>query len=236
MNTVLVPSPITQLKTGILPAGVIPVYLRSTSAPSASYQTAKRALDVVVALTMLLALTPLFLIVALCIKFTDGGPVFFTQKRVGYRGRIFEFVKFRSMIVNAEAKKESLLKLNKHTGNSITFKMVRDPRVTWIGRIIRKTSIDELPQLWNVLKGEMTLVGPRPAVISEVKKYNLRERRRLNMVPGLTCIWQVSGRSDLDFRQQVELDIRYDRERSLWLDLKLLFLTIPAVLSGKGAY
>ncbi len=236
MQTAVALKPKLLLETGILPPGVIPVYLRSTNSPSASYQTAKRALDVVISATMLLCLTPLFLIVALCIKLTDGGPVFFAQKRVGIRGRIFEFVKFRSMVVNAEAKKEGLMQLNKHTGNTITFKMVRDPRVTWIGRLIRKTSIDELPQLWNVLKGEMTLVGPRPAVINEVKKYNLRERRRLNMAPGLTCIWQVSGRSDLDFRQQVELDIRYDRERSLWLDFKLLFLTIPAVLSGKGAY
>jgi lipopolysaccharide/colanic/teichoic acid biosynthesis glycosyltransferase len=114
--------------------------------------------------------------------------------------------------------------------------MCRDPRVTWIGRILRKTSLDELPQLWNVLKGEMTLVGPRPAVVGEVTKYNHHERRRLAAVPGLTCIWQVSGRADLDFQQQVELDLRYIRERSFWLDVKLIVQTVPAVLSGKGAY
>ena len=216
-------------------AALLPVYLRSTAGPSAAYTTAKRLLDVAVALSMLAVLSPLFLVVALCVKLTDGGPVFFRQKRVGLNGRVFDFFKFRSMIVNAEAKKAELLKMNKH-GNSITFKMCRDPRVTWVGRIMRKTSVDELPQLWNVLIGEMTLVGPRPAVVAEVQRYTARERRRLGVTPGLTCIWQVSGRADLDFQQQVELDVRYIRERSLWLDLKLMLLTVPAVLSGKGAY
>jgi lipopolysaccharide/colanic/teichoic acid biosynthesis glycosyltransferase len=197
--------------------------------------TAKRLLDVFVALALLAVLSPLFLVVALCIKLTDGGPVFFRQKRVGLNGKVFDFFKFRSMVVDAEAKKADLMKWNKHV-NSITFKMCRDPRVTWVGRIMRKTSIDELPQLWNVLIGEMTLVGPRPAVVAEVQRYTAREQRRLAVTPGLTCIWQVSGRADLDFQQQVELDVRYIRERSLWLDFKLMLLTVPAVLSGKGAY
>jgi lipopolysaccharide/colanic/teichoic acid biosynthesis glycosyltransferase len=214
---------------------LLPVYLRSTAGPSAAYLTAKRLLDVFVSLALLTVLSPLFLIVALCVKLTDGGPVFFRQKRVGLHGRVFDFFKFRSMVVDAEARKDELLKLNKHA-NSVTFKMCRDPRVTWVGRIMRKTSIDELPQLWNVLVGEMTLVGPRPAVVAEVQRYTVRERRRLAVVPGLTCFWQVSGRADLDFQQQVELDVRYIRERSLWMDLKLMLLTIPAVLSGKGAY
>jgi lipopolysaccharide/colanic/teichoic acid biosynthesis glycosyltransferase len=214
---------------------LLPVYLRSTTGPTAAYTTAKRLLDMAVSLAMLAVLSPLFLVVALCVKLTDGGPVFFRQKRVGLNGRVFDFFKFRSMIVNAEAKKAELLKMNKH-GNSITFKMCRDPRVTWVGRIMRKPSVDELPQLWNVLIGEMTLVGPRPAVVAEVERYTARERRRLGVTPGLTCIWQVSGRADLDFQQQVELDVRYIRERSLWLDLKLMLLTVPAVLSGKGAY
>jgi len=197
--------------------------------------TAKRLLDVFVALALLAVLSPLFLVVALCIKLTDGGPVFFRQKRVGLNGKVFDFFKFRSMVVDAEAKKADLMKWNKHV-NSITFKMCRDPRVTWVGRIMRKTSIDELPQLWNVLIGEMTLVGPRPAVVAEVQRYTAREQRRLAVTPGLTCIWQVSGRADLDFQQQVGLDVRYIRERSLWLDFKLMLLTVPAVLSGKGAY
>jgi lipopolysaccharide/colanic/teichoic acid biosynthesis glycosyltransferase len=213
----------------------VPVYLHSTLYPSTAYLSLKRLVDIVVSASALIVLSPLFLVVALCVKFTDGGSVFFRQKRVGISGRVFEFYKFRSMCVDAEAKKAELMRMNKHK-QSITFKMCRDPRVTWVGRILRKTSVDELPQLWNVLKGEMTLVGPRPAVVSEVERYNQRERRRLNACPGLTCIWQVSGRADLDFRQQVELDIRYIRERSFWTDLRLVVLTIPAVLSGKGAY
>ena len=225
------------LVTRTAPPGVrtLPVYIRSAVMPSAAYCAAKRAVDVVFAATLLILLSPLFLIVSLLVKLTDGGAVFFRQQRVGLDGVAFWFYKFRSMVPDAEARKAELASQNKHH-SSITFKMCRDPRVTWIGRILRKTSLDELPQLWNVLKGEMTLVGPRPAVISEVQKYNVHQRRRLNVVPGLTCIWQVSGRADLDFQQQVELDIKYMRERSLWLDLKLIVMTIPAVLSGKGAY
>lgn len=233
MTAVLNP-PIT-LRSSSTSVEMLPVYLRSTAGPSAAYQTAKRISDIFIAATMLVVLAPLFLVVALCVKFTDGGPVFFKQKRVGRGGRVFDFFKFRSMVMDAEAKKAELMRKNKHA-NSITFKMCRDPRVTWVGRILRKTSIDELPQLWNVLVGEMTLVGPRPAVVSEVERYNFRERKRLAVTPGLTCIWQVSGRADLDFQQQVELDIRYIRERDFWLDMRLVVLTIPAVLSGRGAY
>jgi lipopolysaccharide/colanic/teichoic acid biosynthesis glycosyltransferase len=214
---------------------LLPVSVHSAVMPSAAYVAAKRSIDVVASATMLILLSPLFLILALIIKATDGGPVFFRQKRVGQNGFEFDFWKFRSMVMNAEALKNELMKQNKH-GSSITFKMCRDPRVTWIGRILRKTSLDELPQLWNVLRGEMTLVGPRPAVVAEVVKYNPHERRRLACTPGLTCIWQVSGRADLDFQQQVALDIRYIRERTFWLDLQLIAMTIPAVLSGKGAY
>lgn len=224
-----------QLRPASTSVRMLPVYMRSTQGPSTAYLTAKRMADIVVAGTMLICLAPVFLIVSLCVKFTDGGSVFFRQKRVGRDGRVFDFYKFRSMVLDAEAKKAELMRQNKHA-NSITFKMCRDPRVTWVGRILRKTSLDELPQLWNVLIGEMTLVGPRPAVVSEVQRYNLRERKRLAVTPGLTCIWQVSGRADLDFHQQVELDIKYIRERDFWLDLRLLILTVPAVLSGKGAY
>ena len=213
----------------------LPVYVHTVTGPSTAYLTTKRLLDVAVALALLAILSPLFLIVALCVKLTDGGPVFFRQKRVGLNGRVFDFFKFRSMIVDADRKKEELLRHNKHA-NSITFKMCRDPRVTWVGRILRKTSIDELPQFWNVLLGEMTLVGPRPAVVAEVERYTTWQRRRLDVVPGLTCFWQVSGRADIDFEQQVEMDVQYIRERSLTLDMKLVLLTIPAVLSGKGAY
>ncbi|MCE9529729.1 MAG: sugar transferase [Planctomycetes bacterium] len=233
MQTLLLPPSLTRhVPTGIR---MLPVYVHSAVMPSAAFMAAKRAFDVIVSGTMIVLFAPLFLLLSLLIKLTDGGTVFFRQKRVGWNGVEFDFFKFRSMVKNAEALKTELMKQNKHS-NSITFKMCRDPRVTWIGRILRKTSLDELPQLWNVLKGEMTLVGPRPAVVSEVLKYNSHERRRLGAVPGLTCIWQVSGRADLDFQQQVELDLRYIREQSFWLDLRLMVMTIPAVLSGKGAY
>jgi lipopolysaccharide/colanic/teichoic acid biosynthesis glycosyltransferase len=214
---------------------MLPVFVYSAVMPSAAYIASKRAIDVVISASLLVALSPLFLIIALLIKLTDGGAIYFRQKRVGQNGVAFDFYKFRSMCANAESLKAELIRQNKHK-NSVTFKMCRDPRVTWIGRILRKTSLDELPQMWNVLKGEMTLVGPRPAVVSEVVKYNAHERRRLGCTPGLTCIWQVSGRADLDFQQQVDLDLKYIRARSLWFDLKLILLTIPAVLSGKGAY
>ena len=195
----------------------------------------KRLLDIVVALVMLMLLAPLFAAVAISIRLTDRGPVLFWQARVGQWGTEFPFPKFRSMVVNAEKLKDKLLAANDHK-NGVTFKMKKDPRVTWIGRIIRKTSIDELPQLWCVLKGDMSLVGPRPPVPREVALYSLRDRRRLDVKPGLTCIWQVSGRGDIPFDRQVELDVRYIESQSLWLDLLLLLKTAPAILMGKGAY
>ncbi len=196
----------------------------------------KRLVDFTAALCGAVALSPLFLAVALSIKLTDRGPVLFWQTRVGQYGREFPFPKFRSMVVNAEALKDKLLEQNQHGGEGVTFKMKKDPRITWIGRIIRKLSIDELPQLWNVMIGDMSLVGPRPPVPREVALYTLSDRRRLDTIPGLTCIWQVSGRSDIPFDRQVELDVQYIQSQSLWLDVKLLFMTIPAVLLGKGAY
>ncbi|MCE9567907.1 MAG: sugar transferase [Planctomycetes bacterium] len=195
----------------------------------------KRAGDFVGAVTLLLVLSPLLLVIAGLIKLTDGGSVLFWQTRVGRWGRPFWFPKFRSMVANAEQLKARLLAYNDH-GNSVTFKMKRDPRVTWIGRIIRKASIDELPQLWCVLKGEMSLVGPRPPVPQEVAKYTMKQRRRLEVSPGLTCLWQISGRGDLPFPRQVELDIEYIETQSLWTDLRILVKTIPAVALGRGAY
>lgn len=195
----------------------------------------KRTLDILVAGCMLVALSPLFLAVALAIKLTDGGPILFWQTRVGRWGREFPFPKFRSMVVNAEQLKATLLAQNEHADNR-TFKMKRDPRITWIGRIIRKLSIDELPQLWCVLKGDMSLVGPRPPVPKEVALYTLADRRRLDVTPGLTCIWQVSGRSEIPFPQQVELDVQYIESQSFWFDIVLLLRTVPAVLLGRGAY
>lgn len=195
----------------------------------------KRTLDIGVSAAALLLLMPLFAGVALAIWATDRGPVLFWQKRVGKWGREFPFPKFRSMVVNAEALKDTLLEQSHHKG-SITFKMKRDPRVTWIGRMIRKLSIDEMPQLWCVLRGDMSLVGPRPPVPREVVCYDLSDRRRLDVVPGLTSIWAVRGRGDIPFDQQVALDVEYIESQSFWTDLKIMLQTIPAVLLGRGAY
>ncbi|MDP6444980.1 MAG: sugar transferase [Pirellulaceae bacterium] len=195
----------------------------------------KRALDIFVSALLLIGLTPLFASVATFIKLTDGGPILFWQTRVGKWGREFPFPKFRSMVANAEKLKARLAAENDH-GECVTFKMKRDPRVTWIGRLMRKFSIDELPQLWCVLRGDMSLVGPRPPVPSEVFQYTVSDRRRLDATPGLTCIWQVSGRGDIPFPEQVELDREYIDSQSLAMDIKLLAQTVPAVVSGKGAY
>lgn len=197
--------------------------------------TVKRALDVVVSALALLLLSPLFLLTYLAVRLTSRGPAVFSQTRVGRDGRHFQFYKFRSMYVDAEMRKAALLAQNESAGG-IIFKMKNDPRITPVGRVLRKFSIDELPQLWNVLRGDMTLVGPRPPVPSEVAQYTLEERKRLNVIPGLTCTWQVSGRSDIPFQEQVRLDKEYIRTHGLWNDFKILLKTIPAILSGKGAY
>lgn len=199
------------------------------------YLAAKRGVDLLVSIAALIALAPVLMLTAVLIKLRDGGPIFFIQKRVGKDGRLFDFYKFRSMVVGAERLHADLLAQNDHA-DSVTFKMKRDPRVTWIGRIIRKTSIDEMPQFLNVLKGDMTLVGPRPALPIEVERYSAADRRRLAVTPGLTCFWQVCGRGDLPFEQQVELDVLYIERQSLLLDLQLLARTVPAVLTGRGAY
>ena len=163
------------------------------------------------------------------------GPIFFVQTRVGYFGRHFRFYKFRSMYQDAEKRKQALLAQNQ-SADGVIFKMKHDPRITPIGRIIRKTSIDELPQFFNVLFGDMSLVGPRPPLPSEVQQYTLEDRKRLNVKPGLTCLWQIRGRSDIPFKEQVKLDKEYIQSNSLWQDLKILIQTIPAIISGKGAY
>jgi lipopolysaccharide/colanic/teichoic acid biosynthesis glycosyltransferase len=201
-----------------------------------SYLTAlKRCLDVAACSLGLIILSPLFFIIALLIKLEDGGPIFFHQTRVGKYGREFKMFKFRSMFVDAEARLLEVLDKNHH-GNGITFKIQRDPRITRIGVFIRKWSLDELPQLVNVLKGDMSLVGPRPPIPREVSRYSLNERKRLEVTPGITCFWQVMGRSNISFPEQVKLDVQYIESQSLGLDLKILQKTIPAVISGKGAY
>lgn len=196
----------------------------------------KRGLDIVGAGTLLLLASPVMLLAALLIKANDGGPVLFWQSRVGKWGRPFRFPKFRSMRLDAEAVRQQLLAANQHGSNGITFKMKNDPRITWVGRWLRRFSIDELPQLWCVFKGDMSLVGPRPALVGEVERYNQDDRRRLDATPGLTCIWQVSGRSDIPFPEQLRLDVEYIQRQSLTQDLRLLLRTVPAVITGRGAY
>ncbi len=177
----------------------------------------------------------MFLLIACLIKFYDWGPVFFAQQRVGRNGKTFAFYKFRTMVPNADRLKHLLEDQNRFRGD-VTFKLQNDPRVTPFGRLLRKTSLDELPQLWNVLCGQMSIVGPRPPVPREVARYSPLEKRRLAVTPGLTCLWQVSGRSDLPFERQVELDLYYISHRSLWMDIVLIVRTIPAICLMRGAY
>ncbi len=196
----------------------------------------KRVMDFVFALFFLIIFSPIFIITALAIYIEDPGNIFYTQTRVGKNGREFQFYKFRSMVMNADKMKDKLLDKNE-SGDGVIFKMKKDPRVTKVGRFIRRFSIDELPQLINVLKGDMSLVGPRPPLPKEVAEYSIADHKRLDVIPGITCIWQVSGRSDIPFEEQVELDKKYIREyNGIWSDLILLLKTVGAVLSGRGAY
>ena len=194
-----------------------------------------RVMDIILSVLGIIVLSPVFIFTALMVKITSPGPIIFSQVRVGKYGRHFKFYKFRSMYIDAEARKAELLKHNE-SGDGVIFKMKHDPRITPIGRFIRKFSIDELPQLFNVLLGDMSLVGPRPPLPSEVRSYTIEERKRLNITPGITCIWQVSGRSELPFQQQMALDKQYIASRSAWKDFVILLKTIPAILTGKGAW
>jgi exopolysaccharide biosynthesis polyprenyl glycosylphosphotransferase len=193
----------------------------------------KRAFDIVASGAALVALAPLMIGVAIAIKLTSRGPVLFRQERVGYHGRAFNMLKFRSMVINAEELKKKLLAQNEQSGP--VFKMKRDPRITAVGRWIRKFSIDELPQLINVLRGEMAVVGPRPPVPSEVMQYEAWQRRRFSVRPGLTCVWQVSGRNQISFEEWMYLDMQYIDHFSLAQDFALILKTIPVVVTGRGA-
>ncbi|WP_253806272.1 sugar transferase [Geobacillus thermodenitrificans] len=199
------------------------------------YLIAKRIMDICGALAGLICLSWLFLIVALLIKLEDPkGPVFFKQVRVGKDGKEFYMYKFRSMVANAEELLESLLHLNEVSG--AMFKMKDDPRITKVGKFIRKTSIDELPQLWNVLKGDMSLVGPRPPLPREVAQYTEYDKQRLLVTPGCTGLWQISGRSNVGFKEMVELDLQYIRNRSILFDLKIILKTVLVLFGSKDAF
>lgn len=194
----------------------------------------KRIIDIIGSFVGLIICAPVFGLIALLIKLEDGGTVFFRQERIGKWGKPFIMYKFRSMIIGADEVKDELLEKNEAGG--VIFKMKRDPRITKVGYLLRRFSLDELPQLYNVLKGDMSLVGPRPHPTSEVADYSLSDRRRLQVIPGITGLWQVSGRSNLTFDKQVALDIQYIESQSLWGDIVLLLKTIPVVLLGRGAY
>lgn len=193
-----------------------------------------RILDLVLVSLGLLILLPLFVVIAIAIKLDSPGPILFIQKRVGCDGRIFNCLKFRSMRIDAEAIRKHLEQQNERTGP--VFKMRNDPRVTRTGRLLRRSSLDELPQLINVLLGDMSIVGPRPALPSEVAQYTEHQIGRLAVLPGLTGLWQVSGRASLSFESMIELDLLYVQQRSVWTNIRIMALTIPAVLTARGAY
>ena len=198
------------------------------------YSITKRLIDIVGSLCGIILLSPLFLIVAILIKLEDPkGKVFFAQERNGIYPKTFKMYKFRSMVHNAEELLKDLMDRNEQTGP--VFKINDDPRITKVGKFIRKTSIDELPQLFNVLKGDMSLVGPRPPIPHEVEQYNSYQMQRLAVKPGLTCIWQVSGRNNIGFDEWVEMDIEYIKTRNLWLDIKLIFKTVGVLFGDDNA-
>lgn len=194
----------------------------------------KRLFDLLVSGVMFIIFLPLLVVLAIAIKVDSPGPILYRSRRVGRGGKTFTFFKLRSMVRDAEKERERLAHLNEVSGP--VFKIAKDPRTTRIGRILRRTSLDELPQLLNVLHGDMSIVGPRPPIPEEVAQYELWQRRRLAVKPGITCLWQVSGRSRLGFDEWMRLDMEYVERRGLALDMKILLRTVPAVLAGEGAY
>lgn len=195
------------------------------------YHFSKRIIDITVSAIALMFLTPIFLIIWILIKLDDGGPLFYSQIRIGKNGYLFQFWKLRTMCIQSDQLRSSIV-----NPNVIRFKDKNDSRITKVGRVLRKLSLDEFPQFWNVLVGDMSLVGPRPPIPEEVSKYTSYQMQRLSVPQGLTCLWQIKGRSLIPFEEQVELDLEYIKNRGLFYDLKLVALTIPAVLGGKGAY
>jgi exopolysaccharide biosynthesis polyprenyl glycosylphosphotransferase len=198
------------------------------------YAFFKRFFDIALSGLALIILSPVFLVTAIAIKLDSKGPAIYSQLRAGKDGKPFKMYKFRSMCVDADEKLMDLQYLNEE--DEPVFKISKDPRVTRAGHTIRKKSIDELPQLINIIRGEMSIVGPRPPLLNEVEQYTFLQMQRLNVKPGLTCYWQISGRSDLGFEEWVDLDLKYIKDRGLWTDFKTIMKTVPAVLFGRGAY
>jgi exopolysaccharide biosynthesis polyprenyl glycosylphosphotransferase len=212
----------------------VPMLAFSTTSEDVLPLAMKRAFDLVFSATVLLVFAPLLALVAIAIKLDTPGPVFFRQRRIGLNGREFTLYKFRSMVADAEEQLERVLALNEMAGP--VFKSRRDPRITPVGRWIRKFSLDEFPQFWNVLRGEMSVVGPRPPLRHEVQLYKRWQRRRLSVRPGITCTWQVSGRNQIDFHAWMKLDLEYIDTWSFWGDIQIVLRTIPAILFGRGAH
>jgi lipopolysaccharide/colanic/teichoic acid biosynthesis glycosyltransferase len=198
------------------------------------YSVSKRMFDILLSLLALVLLVPIIPLIAVMIKLDTPGPVFFRQERVGRKGRIFRFYKFRSMFVGAETRRKDVEALNEQDGP--VFKLRSDPRVTNVGRFLRRSSLDEIPQIFNVVRGEMSVVGPRPPLPSEVEHYQQWHWRRLEVTPGITCFWQISGRSHLSFNEWMRLDMEYLKHRGFKTDLLIFLKTIPAVIARKGAY
>ncbi len=201
---------------------------------SAAYKWVKRAMDISLSCAALLVLSPVFLATAAAIKLEDHGPVFFTQPRAGKDMKAFKIYKFRSMYVNADARISEMMEQNEQTGHA--FKIKNDPRITKVGKVIRRFSIDELPQLINIIKGDMSIVGPRPILTFQMEECSQYEKQRLIVQPGLTCYWQISGRANIKWEEWVELDLDYIEDMSLWTDIKMIARTIPAVMDSDGAY
>jgi lipopolysaccharide/colanic/teichoic acid biosynthesis glycosyltransferase len=204
------------------------------AAKSKGFIFAKRFFDILLSGVALVVLSPIFLITAIAIKLEDNGPVFFTQPRAGKDLVPFKMYKFRSMYVDADAKLKEIMKNNEQTGHA--FKIKNDPRITKVGKVIRRLSIDELPQLINIVKGDMSIVGPRPILVFQMEECDNYDRQRLTVQPGLTCYWQISGRANIKWDQWVELDLKYIDDMSLWTDFKMIVKTIPAIFGGDGAY
>ena len=193
----------------------------------------KRVTDIVFSTLALLVLSPLLLAIAICVKLDSNGPVFYTSERIGKKGRVFKCIKFRTMVRDADGRRTEIMHMNERDG--VLFKISNDPRITKLGRFLRKYSLDELPQFWNVLRGDMSIVGPRPPIASEVREYEPKHLRRLDVTPGITGLWQVQARKDPSFDNYISLDVTYIENWSIWLDVKIIARTIGVVLAGTGS-